>query len=90
MRRRRQGRRDNAYQKVLELHDEDEPPFLQHNTYRDSSTVESSYELRHVPDTPSVPEEHHIGQIPDTPSVPEGHHIGQIPDTPSVPEEHHR
>ena len=54
-----------AYEKVIELHDEDEPPFMHHNEYRDSdaggSKVESSYEsyqLGRLHVTPFVPEEH--------------------------------
>jgi hypothetical protein len=55
-----------AYQKVTELHDEDEPPFMHHNEYRDSedaggSKVESSsesYQLGRLYVTPYVPEEH--------------------------------
>jgi hypothetical protein len=41
----------------MELHDEDEPPFIQHNQYRDSSKSETQYELGRVPDQPYVPEE---------------------------------
>jgi hypothetical protein len=42
----------------MELHEEDEPPFFQHNQYRDSSILEM-HELRRLSeDTPYVPEEH--------------------------------
>jgi len=51
--------RSASYQKVMELHRDDEPPFTQHNMYRDSSGGASSYKPDHLPDLQSVPEEHH-------------------------------
>jgi len=58
--RKRRQMRSAAYQKVMELHgDDDEPPFIRHNTFRDGSPrAVSSYELDHLPDLPYVPEEH--------------------------------
>jgi len=53
---RKRRAREAEYHKVMELHD-DEPPFYQHNQYRDNSTPETSHELRHFSDTPYVPEE---------------------------------
>ena len=43
----------------MALHD-DEPPFIQHNTYRDSSRPASSYKLDRLRDMPyvTVSEEH--------------------------------
>jgi len=63
LRKRRQGRRHSTYEQVQELHDdtEEEPPFVHHNRYRDSSTSETSYELGEripEPEMPYVPEEH--------------------------------
>ena len=56
---RKRRARQAAYHKVMELHEEDEPPFLQHNQYRDSATSEIPHELRSLSeDTPYVPEEH--------------------------------
>lgn len=58
--RKRRQMRSATYQKVMELHDDDEPPFIQHNMYRDDSrAASSSYELDHLPDQPYLPEEHH-------------------------------
>ncbi|KAH9011013.1 phospholipase B [Lactarius pseudohatsudake] len=53
----RKRRRSAQYQKVMELH-EDEPPFIQHNMYRDGPRATSSYELGNLPDLSYVPEEH--------------------------------
>jgi hypothetical protein len=54
--------RSVAYQKVMQLHDEDELPFVQHNMYRDSSRPTSFYKLDHLQDMTYVtdpPEERH-------------------------------
>jgi hypothetical protein len=61
---RKRRARSSEYHKVMELHEEDEPPFFQHNQYRDSSASETPYELRRLSeDTLYVPEEHHR-QVP--------------------------
>lgn len=49
----RRQTRSAEYQKVMALHD-DEPPFIQHNMYRDSSRPVSSYKLDHSQDMPYV------------------------------------
>ncbi len=53
--------RSAEYQRVMELHDDDEPPFMQHKMYRDGPEPKAaySYELSHLPELPNVPEEHH-------------------------------
>jgi lysophospholipase len=56
--RKRRQHREAAYQKVMELHNEDEPPFLQHDQYRDDSNSESTqvYQLGRLQYEPFEPE----------------------------------
>ncbi|KAI0295829.1 phospholipase B [Multifurca ochricompacta] len=56
--RKRRQMRTAVYQKVIELHDEDEPPFIQHNRYSDGPRSASSYELERVQGLSHAPGQH--------------------------------
>jgi hypothetical protein len=70
----------------MELHDEDEPPFMHRNEYRDNAEA-VMHALERVQDMPYVPEAY----VPEE-HVPEEHipeeHISEAHVAEHIPEEH--
>ena len=89
--RKRRRSRETTYQKVMELHDEDEPPFMYRNEYRDNAEAEM-HALERVQDLPYVPEAYVPEEHVPEEHVPEEHiaeeHTPEAHIAEHIPEEH--